>query len=666
MASLGLALAAILTIPASAEKPTATVVTIDGLGKGLVHLDQRWQFHIGDDRRWAEANADDTAGQGGWETIIPDRTWGAQSHYAYSGFAWYRIHLRISPAAGFNSEFRLVLPAVSDACEIYWNGSLAGRYGSMPPHASWPAVNAPTAFTLPQPYSGTLAVRVWKGPLGSSSSGEVGGLSEAPILGDAESVAAYIKVWNYEFLKGTLYNNAVNLIYLLVGIVGMILWLRRRKERLLFWFSIFAACPAIWNSMYTMRIPISSQLAEFILQPLWQLRNVALWFLLIDVLNLRSHSVLVRWAKILAILSVTAAFLDGCLTYTPTAWIAPTTSALIDGLLTVIIEPCDLYLLVLATFGFRKKLDSVRWVLAVSACLSQLVAVIAATAQQGQRFTHWTLAQTLYSPLFHVGPVYLNAQAVLDLLVFFSILYAIYRLIRDQQTRKAILEQELESARELQRVLIPEKPPELPGYIISTAYRPALEVGGDFFQVIPLEGEFAGSALIVLGDVSGKGLRAATAVSLIVGAVRTLAESTCKPAQILAGLSRRLCGRLQGGFTTCLAMRLDADGTCTLASAGHPAPYLNDREIDLAGALPLGIDPSIAYDEVTLRICPGDRCTLYTDGLLEARSDSGEIFSFGRLHALFATAPDATSASEAAVDFGQEDDITVLTLTRSI
>lgn len=258
----------------------------------------------------------------------------------------------------------------------------------------------------------------------------------------------------------------------------------------------------------------------------------------------------------------------------------------------------------------------------------------------------------------HLGPVYLDAQGILDLLVFFSILYAVHCIIRDEQTRKAILEQEFASARELQQVLIPEKFPDLPGYTISTAYRPALEVGGDFFQVIPLEGEKAGSTLIILGDVSGKELRAATAVSLIVGAVRTLAETTSAPAQILAGLSRRLCGRLQNGFATCIAMRLDADGMCTLACAGHPAPFLNDREIVLAGALPLGIDPSIAYEEITLRIHPGDRYTMYTDGLLEARSDSGEIFSFERLEALFATSIDATAASAAAVDFGQEDDIT--------
>lgn len=649
--------------PAAAEAPVP-VVKIEGLGRGLVQLNERWQFHVGDDARWAEPGINDASGQDGWESILPNLPWGAQGHYAYAGFAWYRIHLSMIPPPGFNSEIQLVLPGISDACEVYWNGTLVGRYGSFPPHPSWPLLNAPVVFTLPGPYTGTLALRVWKGPLGSSSSGEIGGLTQSPIVGDAGSVNEYVGSWNYGFLKGTLFDDALNVLYLLVGIAGIVLWLRRR-DPLLFWFSIFAVCPAIWSSVFTMRIPVSSQFDVFLLQPVWQLRNVALWFLLIDLLHLRNRPRLVRWARILAVLSISAAFLDGCLTYIPVTWMTPSTSAWVDGFFTVIVEPCDLYLLVLAAFGFRQKLDSVRWVLAVSACLSQLLVVIAATAQQGQRFTHWTLGQEINSPLFHIGPVYLTAQAVLDLLVFFSILYAVYRYISDQQTRKAVLEQELQSARELQQVLIPDKPPELPGYTISTAYHPALEVGGDFFQVIPLQGECAGSTMIVLGDVSGKGLRAAMAVSLIVGAVRTLAESTCSPAQILAGLSRRLHGRLQGGFTTCLAMRLDPRGTCILASAGHPPPYLDNREIALAGALPLGIDPSTPYEEIALHIPPGSRCTLYTDGLLEARTKSGEIFSFERLETLLAMTRDAAAASAAAVEFGQEDDITVLTLTRS-
>jgi hypothetical protein len=662
--SLCLSLSGIFSSLAAA-KDQAPAIQASGLGRGLVHLNQPWQFHLGDDLQWAKQEIDDASGQGGWESISPDRPWGAQGHYAYTGFAWYRLHIDIATSMDRNSEIRLVLPGIEDTCELYWNGTLIGRYGELPPYPSWPVVDEPAVFTLPRPYTGTLSLRFWKAGLGSSSSGEVGGLTEAPIIGDAESVRNYIDSWNYGFLRGTLFSNALNVLYLINGVVAFILWLRRRSEWLLLWFSIFAICPAIWNSISTMRLDVSSQFAGFVIQPLWQIRNVALWFLLIDLLGLRSRLSLVRWARFLSVISIAAAFFDGCLSYVPPAWMTSDTGAWIDGILTCVIAPCTLFLLVIAAYGFRKKHDSVRWLVAVSASLSQLLAVVAAMAQQGQRFTHWTLAQKLYSPLFHIGPAYFSVQTLVDLLVFFSVLYAVYRFAYNQQTRNAILEQELQSARELQKVLIPESTPELPGYTISSAYNPALEVGGDFFQIIPLQGENAGSTLVVLGDVSGKGLRAAMAVSLIVGSVRTLAENTSSPSRILQGLSRRLYGRLQGGFTTCLALRLDSDGLCTLASAGHPAPYLNDREINIPGALPLGIDPSVEYREITLQIHPKERVTLYTDGLLEARSASGEIFSFNRLQSLVAESPSAASATAAAIAFGQEDDITVLTVTRS-
>ena len=661
---LSLLAAALIHCVAGAQQP-APVVQILELGKGTQVLSQPWQFHIGDDARWATPNVDDATGHGGWESLLPDKPWGAQGHYAYTGFGWYRQHLHITPATGFSSTLQLIVPRVGDACEVYWNGTLIGRYGTFPPRPSFPAVNTPAPFNLTGPLDGVLSIRVWHGPLGSSGSGYGGGLEEAPILGGSESIGHYIGTWNYGFLTATLFEDALNTLYFLVGLGGIIFWLRHREETLLLWFSIFAISPTIWSFAYLLRLPVSSQSVSFMLQVLWQLRNVALWFLLIDMLNLRKRPALVRWAKLLAVVSLVAAFLDGCLTYVPESMLSQQAGVWLDVFFTAIIEPSDLYLLVLVFFGFRQKLSPVRMVIGISASLSQLLAVVIATAQQGQRYTHWTLGPRLASPIFHIGQAYFTLQMIFDLLVFFSVLYAVYCYVRDQQARKAVLEQELASARELQEVLIPEKTPALPGFSVSSAYHPALEVGGDFFQIIPLDPKSPGSTLVVLGDVSGKGLRAAMAVSLIVGAVRTLAESTSSPAEILAGLSRRLHGRLQGGFTTCLALRLDPGGRCTIASAGHPAPFLNDKEIEMDGALPLGIDPDFKYEEKQIQIVPGDRCALYTDGLLEARSPDGEIFSFERLQELFATAPDAAKASEAAVNFGQEDDITVLTLTRT-
>jgi serine phosphatase RsbU (regulator of sigma subunit) len=131
------------------------------------------------------------------------------------------------------------------------------------------------------------------------------------------------------------------------------------------------------------------------------------------------------------------------------------------------------------------------------------------------------------------------------------------------------VEQELQSAREIQQVLLPEEVPAVADYAIDTVYRPASEVGGDFFQIFPLEG---GGSVVTIGDVSGKGLKAAMIVSSIVGTLRTVAVYTQKPAEILAELNTRLHGRVGGGFVTCLIPRVSPDGSIVIANAGHIAP----------------------------------------------------------------------------------------------
>jgi serine phosphatase RsbU (regulator of sigma subunit) len=211
----------------------------------------------------------------------------------------------------------------------------------------------------------------------------------------------------------------------------------------------------------------------------------------------------------------------------------------------------------------------------------------------------------------------------------------------------------------VQQVLVPKDLPELQGFKLTAAYRPAQEVGGDFFQLIPLPG---GAALLVIGDVSGKGLHAAMTVSLIVGALRTAATTTSDPAEILGVLNHLLHGRVRHGFATCLAMRLDADGKCFAANAGHLPPYCNGREVNLPAALPLGLVDDAQYESVEIQIAPGDRLTLCTDGLPEARTQSGELLGFERTAELLVRCADANQIADAACSFGQEDDITVLTL----
>jgi Stage II sporulation protein E (SpoIIE) len=232
-------------------------------------------------------------------------------------------------------------------------------------------------------------------------------------------------------------------------------------------------------------------------------------------------------------------------------------------------------------------------------------------------------------------------------------------LIRDRREKERMAA-ELAAGRAVQQVLIPEEIPTIPGFTIQSVYKPFGEVGGDFFQILPVT---TGGVLVVIGDVSGKGMPAAMMVSLLVGTALTLAESTTNPSQILTGLNRRLQGRSHGGFTTCLVLRADPNGTLTIANAGHIQPYVDGRELPLENSLPLGISADTIYAESTFQLSREQQITLLTDGVVEARDKTGALYGFER-SAAHSTEP-AESIALAAQNFGQDDDITVLTLART-
>jgi serine phosphatase RsbU (regulator of sigma subunit) len=216
---------------------------------------------------------------------------------------------------------------------------------------------------------------------------------------------------------------------------------------------------------------------------------------------------------------------------------------------------------------------------------------------------------------------------------------------------------ELEAARVVQQVLVPDENPSIPGFTIQSVYQPAAEVGGDFFQVVATG---SGGALIVIGDVSGKGMPAAMTVSLLVGTFRTLAHYTESPGEILSAMNERMLGRSNGGFTTCLVLRIDQDGQIAAANAGHIAPYAGGREMSVENSLPLGLAADATYVETASVLAPDSQLTLLTDGVIEARSSSGELFGFDRTAAI--STQSAEEIAQHAQHFGQEDDIAVLTL----
>ena len=249
--------------------------------------------------------------------------------------------------------------------------------------------------------------------------------------------------------------------------------------------------------------------------------------------------------------------------------------------------------------------------------------------------------------LGHVGFVYVSVSEA--------------RRYMRSQTEKATLQGEMAAAREVQRAMVPLDLPAIPGYHLESVYRPAAEVGGDFFRVISLK---SGRTLIVIGDVSGKGLRAAMIVSMIVGMLRTLSSFTEEPAEILDELNRRLCGQTQGGFATCLVLRVD-NGLLTLANAGHLPPYVNGNEVPLAGSLPLGLVESTSYEQTSVEMRTGDRLVLLTDGIPEARNQQGMLLGFPKVESLLRDGANAQTIAETAQRFGQDDDLTVISIART-
>jgi hypothetical protein len=260
-----------------------------------------------------------------------------------------------------------------------------------------------------------------------------------------------------------------------------------------------------------------------------------------------------------------------------------------------------------------------------------------------------------------IGPFAIQANDLCNLLFLLAIAVVMFfrftRVSREQARAAA----ELGAAREIQQRLVPASLPALAGFRIETAYLPAQEVGGDFYQVLA---QADGYALIVVGDVSGKGLKAAMTGALAIGALRTLAAENHSPGALLARLNRQIVATQESGFITCLCLRISMQGAVILANAGHLSPYRGGEEIEIDSGLPLGLSGAAEYGETALQLAPGESLTLLSDGVVEAMNADRQLFGFERTRAISTQSAQAIAA--AAQAFGQDDDVTVLTIQKTV
>lgn len=634
-----------------------SAIVVDGLGKGTAPLDGAWQFHTGDEAAWANPDFDDSH----WEQVDIGKPWGDQGHWAYTGHAWYRRHIEIKDQANGPVDVALYVPIASCAYEVYWNGHMVGRTPPMPGQSA-ESQPAAAVFSFEASGSGVLAFRAYSAPNDTTTPGDGPGIASVPHLGNGEAITNLAAKERSSVVRSRLLTVVQILIYGQLFLLGAAVWLRNRKQKLLFWMSVFLLFAGVWTFQDPILFPWTQTniLSSYMTGGTnHSFEDIALWYLLLYLLDLDRYPALVRWTRILAWVTFPAAALDSLVFYMPSIGAHKALFQIFDAVCTVGFSVGEVFPLVLIALAFRKRMDMARRLVAVTAFLSNMYFVVAHTAQQGERFTRWTLYNTMTQPLFSVGGVDVPMQAILSLVLACAIVYAVYRYMVEQGKRQTELELEYRNARAVQQVLIPDEIPSVPSFSVQSVYKPYGEVGGDFFQILAAKD---GGMLAVIGDVSGKGMPAAMTVSLLVGTVRTLAHYTQSPGEILRAMNQRMVGRSHGGFTTCLVLRADLDGALTIVNAGHIAPYLAGRELPLESGLPLGLSEEAAYVECAFRLAPGEQLTLLTDGVVEAREKTGALFGFERTAAL-STQP-AEAIATAAQLFGQDDDITVLSVTR--
>jgi Stage II sporulation protein E (SpoIIE) len=634
------------------------------LGNSTVALSGPWKFHVGDNMAWADQDFDDSA----WGTIdltpkkdsaetelgsseyIPG--WTAQGYpNQKSGFAWYRLRINVH-----NSHGRLAIKMpdeVDDAYQVYVNGQFIGEFGKFRKHSVTIYSTLPKAFQLPPELSNgpmTISVRTWMDSSTQFLAPDSGGLHGPPILGRMGVIHALVKEVQTA-AADVLFGGMIEMLPLmLVCTVAVILFWMDRTEPAYLWLSLVCAVTILGNGVILIInfVPwITLTSAIFLQAIIFSPIRIGLWVIFWGYwfrMGRMQWIHRVVWGLV-ALTMIGAAMMNAPLygEHVPVHAAAYLTPILLGLRLCFGVVLCAI-----TVQGIRKQ-KTEGW-LAFSAVL--LVAI--------------ALFQTQL-PLLHIKTAFDVLGFTLQLgtisTVFFLFLITVMLVRRFLHTQR-IREQwkaEIEQARQIQHVLIPEQLPKTPGLAIESEYRPAREVGGDFFQILPVQED--GKVLIVVGDVTGKGLQAGMLVALIVGAIRTAVQYDSDPLGLMNILNDRLCGRGRAS-ATCLILQIRTDGRLTLANAGHLPPYLNGNEIEMGGSLPIGVVPGAEFFVSHFTLAPGDTLMLMSDGVAEAQDQHKRLFGFERIKQMLQQPISAAELASAAQEFGQEDDILVLRIQR--
>lgn len=664
-----------------------------GLGHAVVPLNGPWKFETGDSPQdpltggplWAEPGFDDSK----WETVHltpPTGTfdpwsgasgyvpgWTSRGHAGYSGYAWYRIRVKVEALPG--ETLALAGPAdVDDAYQAFGDGRLMGSFGDF--KGKTPAISfaQPRMFSLGQTNGNSaspelvLAFRVWMGTHTLLQQPEAGGIHNPPLLGDAGAIAANYQV-RWQKLLGAYTPLAFEaLIYALVALMAFSMMLFDRTDRVYLWagtvllltsvdFSLSAI--SSWTTYLNFLLP--TILRDNFLTPLICAGWVMMWWVWF---RLHRPPWLPRAVDLMTILLIVSNTIGRELLLP----FIPHSIARAFLPVSLVLQVLFFVLLVwVVVLGIqRKKMEG--WLVFPIVVLRML--------GQFQRENSALHIQSNGTPLgldISVSQICnLLVAAIIGILLLRRLLASLnqqrlmaqdinQRLLKSGQDQY-LMAMEVKQAQEVQQVILPEARTQFPGLLIESEYRPARAVGGDFFQIIPRP--IDDSLLIVAGDITGKGLKAGMLVAFLVGAIRTTVEWSADPIVVLKALNRLLIGR-KDAQATCLALRISANGDVLLANAGHIPPYLNGDPMPIEGALPLGMILDTDLSVTRFRMAEGDQLVLMSDGIVEAMDAAGNLFGFERVHDLMRKSKSAAEVATAAQKFGQEDDISVISVTRT-
>jgi hypothetical protein len=607
---------------------------------------QQCVWHSGDDLAWAAPNLDET----GWEPYTHWKPQYGQTHF------WVRCHADLSALSGEADPVLQV--SLYAAYAVYLDGRQVGSAGNLESGIfSLDAIRSfPVSSAQFHPGSSTIALRITgrsvltnSGPVNALISGPLGlRVGNASILDALRARAALTR--SLQYLGSAACYTVIGVMAIML--IGLYLYDRSRYEFLLLSITCLSLTTLRLNELAVAAyLPFSFPTCLTIVSA----GNIALsftqypfFFALARRRTPRTIWFLIAFVVALQLFVETYTNYSGQL------------SSWFSALNVVFIRPFGLFLHILlalapffAFWPYRAIPRRVRPLAAL--CMLWAVADLVWFGAEITAF-HFLGMPDIFQ---YWGVALLEARAFTTAGVIAALLALLFRDQRLATEEHALFAGEIQAARDVQQYLIPKLLPPTPGFSIESEYRPAREVGGDFFQILPHAVD--GSLLIVVGDVAGKGIEAGMLATLIVGAVRTAATFTSDPARILALLNERLCGR---GFVTCLALRVEADGSATLVNAGHLPPYLNGKELAVEGALPLGAVAGMQFPAFHFRLAEGDSMMLMTDGVAEAQDEQGQLFGFDRISELLHKGAGGAALAAAAQDFGQQDDITILTLIR--